>query len=280
MMRPGKAEQQALARQFRQLHRSSRLLVLPNAWDAGSAVIFERAGFDAIGTTSAGIAYSLGYPDGEQVGFAEVLECVGRILKRITVPLTVDMETGYGSKIEQVVENVRRVIALGAVGINLEDGLSSPSPRLTKQAEQCALLQALSGLKTRLDVPFVINARTDVYWLGVGDPARRLDLALERVRAYAAAGADGVFVPGRLNRETIQALSTELEIPLNVIAAPDGPSVNELESLGVARLSLGSGPVRAALGLTQTIAQELKHGSFESLNQHALPYDAANALFG
>ena len=279
MTQPVKAEQQALARQFGQLHRSSRLLVLPNAWDAGSAVIFERVGFNAVGTTSAGIAYSLGYPDGERVEFADVLECVKRILKRITVPLTVDMERGYGNEVEQVVENVRRVIALGAVGINLEDGLASPSPRLTEQVEQCDLLQAVAALKKELGLPFIINARTDVYWLGIGDPARRLNLALERAGAYAAAGADCVFIPGKLNRETIQALTTELAVPLNVIAAPDSLSVSELESLGVARLSLGSGPVRATLGLTHTIANELKHGSFESLNQNVLPYVAANALF-
>ena len=274
-----KASQRERAEAFRHLHLADELLVLPNSWDVSSAVIFEKAGFPAIGTTSAGIAYSLGYPDGEQVGFEEVLEAVTRILKRTTVLLTVDMETGYASDIERVVENVRRIIELGAVGINLEDGLTTPVPRLSDQGKQCELLQAVSSLMQRLDIPFVINARTDVYWLGIGESKDRLAAALERANAYAEAGADCVFVPGELKRETIRALAKEISAPLNVIAVPDGPSLDELQALGVARLSLGSGPVRAALELTQTMAAELKNGSLETMVRNALSYDRANALF-
>ena len=158
-----KAKQRERAERFKQLHSSGKLLVLPNAWDAGSAVIFEKAGFSAIGTTSAGIAYSLGYPDGEHVGFEAVLECVTRIPERITLPLTVDMETGYGNDVAEIVENVRLVIELGAVGINIEDGVAHPSLGLSDLRKQLEVLQAFSGLKQTLDIPFVINARTDVY---------------------------------------------------------------------------------------------------------------------
>ena len=272
-------EQRDHAEQFRKLHFAEGLLVLPNAWDAGSAVIFQKAGFSAIGTTSAGIAYSLGYPDGEQIGFEDVLECVKRILKRITIPLSIDLETGYSTDIGQVAENVRQVIELGAVGINIEDGITKPSPGLSDLGKQLELLQALSALRQELEIPFVINARTDTCWLGLSDAETRLALTLERSRAYADAGADCIFVPGKLSRETIQTLVKEMSVPLNVIAVPDGLRVRELESLGVARLSLGSGPVRASLGITQNIANELKKGVFESIAENALSYDAANRLF-
>ena len=274
-----KAAQQALAQRFRQLHDSSRLLVLPNAWDAGSAVIFEKAGFSAIGTTSAGIAYALGYPDGEHIGFEEVLECVKRILKRITTPLSVDLETGYSNDVGQVVENVRQVIELGAVGINIEDGITQPSAGLSDLGKHLELVNAISELRQRLNVPFVINARTDAYWLSLERAETRLALTLERARAYAEAGADCIFVPGKLTREVIETLVKEIAGPLNVIAVPGGPSVHDLETLGVARLSLGSGPVRASLGITQSIANELKSGVFESLSKNALNYETANELF-
>lgn len=271
------ADQRKLAAQFKQLHLAKELLVLPNAWDTGSAVIFEKAGFSAIGTTSAGIAYSLGYPDGEEMGLEAVLESASRILKRITVPLSVDIETGYSHDVKDIVDNVRQLIQLGAVGINIEDGVTKPSASLSDRAKQCELIGAIAELKQEMGIPFVINARTDTYWLAIGSPETRLDSTLERASAYAGAGADCIFVPGKLERDAIQALASDFT--LNVIALPDGLSMAELEALGVARLSLGSSPARAALGLTQVIANELRMGKFATMYQNALDYDSTNALF-
>ena len=276
-----KERQITLAQRFSDLHTAPQLLVLPNAWDAGSAVIFEKEGFSAVGTTSAGIAYSLGYPDGEQLTLGDLLEVEKRILRRLSVPLSVDIETGYGNDVAQVVNSVMQVVELGAVGINLEDGLSGASPRLLDLTEQCEKIDALGRLRRSIAVPFVINARTDVFWLQVGDAEARLAEAVERAQAYLEAGADCIFVPGHLEPSLIRELTTAIPGPLNIIATPDCPSVAELEGLGVARLSLGSGPVRAALGITQKIARELKRrGTYASMYETTIPYEQANLLFG
>lgn len=272
-----KAAQQQRTEQFRLLHTSTKLLVLPNAWDAGSAIIFEKAGFGAIGTSSAGIAYSRGYPDGEHIAFQDVLECSQRILKRITVPLSVDIETGYSTNTATIVANVQQIIELGAVGINIEDATTQTS--LSDLSVQTERIRAIASLKQDLGIPFVLNARTDVYWLGIGKAQNRLELALERALEYAEAGADCIFIPGHLERESIATLASEIPVALNIIATPNGLSVAELESLGVARLSLGSGPIRASLGLTQQIANELKHNDFSSMYQKALSYKNSNDLF-
>lgn len=268
-------EQIALAERFHAQHHASEMLILPNAWDAGSAVIFERAGFRAIGTTSAGIAYSLGYPDGQRIALDDVIDAAGKMLRRLHVPLSVDVEMGFGTTIDQIVTTVRCVIELGAVGINLED----PTPEgtdLTPIMTQCDRIKALAELKRELGIPFFINARTDVYWLALGSPESRLEATLERCVAYAAAGADGVFVPGALDRDAIQ----ELVERLDVIASPANPSPADLQALGVARLSLGSGPVRAALGLTQRIAAELcADRSLTTMFSTATPYADMNQLF-
>ena len=275
-----KERQIALAERFRDLHTAPDLLVLPNAWDAGSAIIFAKEGFSAVGTTSAGIAYSLGYPDGERVTLGDLLEVEKRILRRLTIPLSVDIETGYGEDVAQVVNSVMQVVELGAVGINLEDGLSGTSPGLFDLTEQCEKIDALSSFRKSVAVPFVINARTDVFWLQVGDAEARLAEAVERAQAYLEAGADCIFVPGHLEPSLIRELAAAIPGPLNVIATPDCPSVADLEKLGVARLSLGSGPVRAALGITQKIARELKRrGTYTSMYETTIPYGQVNLLF-
>lgn len=276
-----KERQIALAEGFRDLHTAPDLLVLPNAWDAGSAVIFEKEGFSAVGTTSAGIAYSLGYPDGEQVRLGDLLEVEQRILRRLSVPLSVDVETGYGAEVTQVVNTVTQVVELGAVGINLEDGSSGVPPSLLDLTEQCEKIRALRRLKENLGIPFVINARTDVFWLQIGESKSRMAKSIERADAFLEAGADCIFVPGRLEPSLIRKLTAAISGPLNIIATPDCPSVAELEGLGVARLSLGSSPVRAALGITQKIARELKRrGTYTSMYETTIPYKQANLLFG
>ena len=188
--------------------------------------------------------------------------------------------SGYGANSAQVVATVRQVIAAGAVGINLEDGLSDAEAALIPLDEQCSRIQALAALKTELDIPFFINARTDVYWLSLGDDVKRLAAALQRAAAYIAAGADGIFVPGQLDPVIIRNLVDLLGAPLNVLASPTNLPIAELQALGVSRLSLGSGPVRAVLGLTQKIAAELRQqGTLTSMIDFATPYDVMNWLF-
>lgn len=242
-------------------------------------MIFEREGFNAIGTTSAGIAYSLGLPDGQRMALADLLQIQAQIINWISVPLSVDLEAGYGQTPEQVVMSVAQVISGGAVGINLEDGLAGTTPHLIDAELQCEVLEAVGACRAASGIPFVINARTDSCWLGLDRPEQQLAVSIARGNLYLQAGADCVFVPGNLPRETISTLVRELDGPLNVIAAPACPQPAELAELGVARLSVGSGPARAALETVRRIAADLRSGSLASLADISLTYDAANRLF-
>lgn len=265
--------QAALAAQFHALHHAPAPLVLPNAWDAGSAVIFAQAGFAALGTTSAGIAYAQGRPDGA-ADLAATLAVLTSMRQRVAVPLTADIESGYGA----AVAATRAVIGAGAVGINLEDGLPDGAG-LTPLAEQCALVRAVAALKTELGVPFFINARIDTFWLELGTAETRLPQVVERGQALIAAGADGLFVPGRLAAPTLRALAAAFPVPLNVLPQPDA-SIAELAALGAARISLGSGAVRAALGLVHALAHALRtDASLALVERWAPPYAAVNAWF-
>lgn len=246
---------------FRRLHRGKRILVLPNAWDAASARLFEEAGFPAVGTSSAGIAFSLGYPDGEQVPLAEMTAAVARIVRAVRVPVTADLEAGYGD----VGRAVRAVAQAGAVGINLEDG-----PRDSR--EQVDRLRHARRAGGRI----FINARTDVYWSG----SKSFEETVDRCRAYVQAGADGVFVPGVRDAKTIRALALTVGAPLNILAGAGVPPVAQLEKLGVARVSVGSGPMRASMGLVRRIAGELSgRGTYGSILEGAVAYAEANAMF-
>lgn len=249
---------------LRQLHRP--VLVLPNAWDAASARIFERAGFPAIGTTSAGIAFSLGFPDGERVPRGEMMDAVKRIARAVQVPVTADVEAGYGD----AEQTAREVWAAGAVGMNLEDSTSEGLFDLAP------VIRAV-----RAAVPaMVINARTDIFWRRTGDEATRFERAGEQLNAYREAGADCLFAPGVQDSATIARLVEAVRGPLNVLAAAGTPPVAELKRMGVARVSTGSGPMRAALGLLDRIARQLHdHGAYLAMWNGAMPYAEANGLF-
>ena len=271
-------DQRAKAKRFLELHTSGRLLVLPNAWDAGSARIFEHAGFQALGTTSAGVALSLGYPDGERVSRAEMLEAVRRIASAVAIPVTADLEAGYGPTVSDAVETARGAIAAGAVGMNFED--STSDDRLVDVVAQVERIRAIKREADTQGIAFVLNARTDVFLLGVGEPAGRFDEAVRRANAYREAGADCLFVPGVTDAETIGRLVRAITGPLNVLAVRDTPRIAELERLGVARVSVGSGPMRATLALTQRIAQELRErGTYAGFTEGAPPLRDFNRLF-
>jgi len=266
------------ATQFRDRHRGPGALVLPNAWDVASARIFEDAGFPAIATTSAGIAFSLGYPDGQRIPREEMFARIARIARAVKVPVTADVEGGYGSSNEDVANTTRELILAGAVGMNLEDASRDPDQPLIDLAIAAEKIAAARGAAAELRVPIVVNARTDVYLLPAGDSAGQYPEALRRLIAYRDAGADCVFAPGLKDAATIARLVRDVKCPLNILAVPGTPPIPELEKLGVARVSLGSGPMRATLGLLRRIAEELKAtGTYGALDS-AVPYADVNKL--
>ena len=270
--------QRAKAQRFLELHTGGRLLVLPNAWDAGSARIFEQAGFHALGTTSAGVALSLGYPDGERVSRADMLEVVRRIAGAVAIPVTADLEAGYGPTVNDAVETAKGAIAAGAVGMNFED--STSDDRLVDVAVNVERIRAVKKVAEAEGIAFVLNARTDVFLLQIGESAGRFDETVRRANAYRAAGADCLFVPGVTDAETIGRLVRAIKGPMNVLAGRGTSPTGELERLGVARVSIGGGPMRAALTLTLRIAQELaERGTYTSFTENALPLRDFNRLF-
>jgi 2-methylisocitrate lyase-like PEP mutase family enzyme len=271
--------QAELARQFLELHHGPKILVLPNAWDVASARIFEDAGFPAIGTTSAGIANSFGYPDGQKIPREEMLAAVRRIAEAVEVPVTADVEAGFGSTPEEVAGTAQAVIAAGAVGMNLEDGVEGKHDSLADVNLQKEIIQAVLEVVEGAGVPFVLNARTDVFLNGIGPAETRLARTIERLNAYHAAGAPSLFAPGVKDEETIAQLVRGVAGPLNILATVGTPPVEELQRLGVARMSVGSGPMRAALGFLGRMARQLREeGVFTLMNEGTVPYADANRL--
>ncbi len=261
------ATQRQKAETFRTLHDRSKILVLPNAWDAASAKIFEAAGFPAIATTSSGVANSLGYPDGEAVPREEMLAAIARIARVLLVPLSADIESGYATDVEPLKATIRAVIEAGAVGINLEDSMKGGANELFPVEAAVARIRAVRNTATAAGVPIVINARTDVFLHAIGDKSARLEQSVSRGNAYLAAGADCIFVPGPSGGEIIKNLAAAIKGPINVMALPGMPSTAELEKLGVARVSMGGGPARAALTTVRGVAEELLNkGTYSMFN--------------
>jgi 2-methylisocitrate lyase-like PEP mutase family enzyme len=268
------------AMQFRQRHGGPGALLLPNVWDVASARVIEEAGFSAIATTSAGIAFSLGYPDGQHIPRGEMFARIARIARAVKVPVTADIEGGYGPAPEDAARTTRELIQAGAVGMNLEDASGEPDRPLIDLQLAVEKIKAVREAATELRVPVVVNARTDVYLLSVGDPQGQYSEALRRLLAYRDAGADCVFAPGLKDAEIISSLVKDVQCPLNILAVVGTPAVPELERLGVARVSLGSGPMRATLGLLRRLAVELKAaGTYGALGE-AVTYAEANKMLG
>jgi 2-methylisocitrate lyase-like PEP mutase family enzyme len=267
------------AEQLRKLHRGPRMLVLPNAWDVISARIVEELGFPAIATTSAGIAASLGYPDGQKISREEMLGVVARIAKAVHVPVTADVEAGYGVTIDDMTQTVKAVVAAGAVGINLEDVTASDEDSQVDLALQVEKIRAIRRATESLGVPLVLNTRTDIYLMPIGPVETRFDRTVERLRAYREAGADCLFAPGLKDRDTIAKLVRALNGPLNILLMPSMPTLRELENMGVARASAGSGVMRATLGLTRRIAKEmLEAGTYTSMLEGTVPFAEVNEM--
>ncbi|MFE2169300.1 isocitrate lyase/phosphoenolpyruvate mutase family protein [Streptomyces sp. NPDC059447] len=299
----------AKATAFAALHTPASPLALANAWDVASARIVEAAGAPAVATTSAGVAWSLGSPDGDALARDRALDLVARVAAAVSVPVTADIEGGFGSDpagVAQtlagvlgggaggvnnqgrprdpphprarlaaapagVAETVAGVLAAGAVGVNIEDGHRSP-------ADHAERLAAARSAADAAGVPLYVNARIDTYLFGLGDPATRLDETLTRAAAYLRAGATGVFVPGVTDPATVAELAKGIDAPLNVLAGPDAPGVAEFGALGVSRVSLGSWVAEAAYAVVRRATEELLSGGTYGTLSEALPYGELNGL--
>jgi len=325
-----------------ELHHGSQPLVLINAWDAASAAMVEHCGLPAVATSSAAMANALGFPDGQYLPWAQMLEAVARVCRAVKVPVTADIESGFAADVTALETSITQIIAAGAVGVNLEDvmpaqadlqtsgpdntGPKNDDPKdaankhaANKQAdskqtdprqakanirhgnplfalpEQIARIQAARRAAQAAGIHLVINARTDAYWQTGIDPAEAMRNTLERAKAYLQAGADCIFIPGLRSPEHIRTVIDYLranplpvdplpvdngEAPVNILAGPGVPSIPELAKLGVKRVSYGSGPHRAAMGLLRRIASEATtSGTYQALTEGAVPYEEINGLF-
>jgi 2-methylisocitrate lyase-like PEP mutase family enzyme len=267
--------QRSLAENLRSLH--DRTLVLPNAWDAASAAIIAQAGAAAIATTSGGVAWSAGKPDGHGLTREEMADLVARIVRVVDVPVTADIEGGYGPSAADVAATVRAVVEAGAVGVNLEDS-TAPGGPLFDVGAQVERVRAAREAATEAGLPELwINIRTDVYLFGIGEPEGRLDEVLSRAGAYVGAGADSLFVPGLIDLETLRTLAEQSPLPVNVMVWPGAPTVAELEAVGVRRISVGTAIAQAAYAVAERAAAELlEKGTYGAL-EGGLDFGAVNS---
>jgi 2-methylisocitrate lyase-like PEP mutase family enzyme len=272
------AIQKLKAQSLRALHDGG-VLILPNAWDAGSAAVIARAGAKAIATTSGGIAWSLGRPDGQRLTRAEMIEQVRRIVAAVDIPVTADVEGGYGPGPDDVEATIEAVVAAGAAGVNIEDSRAPGGPLFatTAQAER---VRAARSAADRARLPeLLINVRTDVFLYRVGAPEGRLEDVLLRSSAYAEAGADSLFVPGLADLDIVTSLVQMSPLPINVMAGPGAPTIAEFEAAGVRRVSVGTAISQAAYSIAQRAATELlTKGTYTQL-EGALNFGTINATF-
>jgi 2-methylisocitrate lyase-like PEP mutase family enzyme len=258
---------------FRALHFGNELLLLPNAWDPGSARLIESLGARAIATTSAGLAWSRGYPDGDALPIEQLLTTTRDIARVIRVPLSIDIEGGYSDDPAVVARVVSGIIDAGAVGINIEDGAGSPGVL-------CAKIEAARLSATRAGVDLFINVRTDVYLRGMASGDGAVREVIRRAELYRAAGCDGIFVPGLVEGFAVEAIAAAIDPqPLNIMLMPGLPSPAVLREQGVRRLSAGSAIAQAVMGLTRRLANDFLAGSSDDMSTITVDYSSMNQLF-
>jgi 2-methylisocitrate lyase-like PEP mutase family enzyme len=265
-----------------ELHHAAEPLILVNAWDVASARIIEQAGFPAIATTSAGVANVLGYADGQHVPWMDMIAAVRRITEAVRVPVTADIEAGFSNSLKELEQAIEELVEAGAVGINLEDARPHMGRRgpLYSLSEQITRIQTVRETSDKLKLHLVINARTDAYWEKGPSLEQALRNAVERGQAYLRAGCDCVFVPGLRLPEHIRAAVERLQGPVNVLAGASVPTIKELSGWGVKRISMGSGPFRAGMGLLRRIAREAQEaGTYNALSQDSVSHEEMNSLF-
>lgn len=267
------------AERFRDLHKGPNTFILPNAWDVISAKMFEECGCKAIGTTSAGIAMSLGYPDGQEIPFEMMLSVIKNMVNSVDVPVSADIESGYGKTTKEVLHTIEQVISAGVVGINLEDGTGDASYPIDDPLLQKEKIAAIREYCDSIGFPLFINARTDIYWLNIGEPESRIDEAIHRVKLYEEAGADCVFVPALKNIDEIKKLRNAVNCPINLLAVPGLPSIEELSEIGIERVSTGSSPFRASVSLLKLIGDEIvNQRTFSKMTEDVLSYGEVSSL--
>ncbi len=261
---------------FLKYHQDKEILVLLNSWDTGSSKLIEACGYKAIATTSMGIAASLGYPDCEVIQLSEMIETIKGIVNAVHVPVTVDIEAGYGNNLNEIIDSVRKIIATGIIGINIEDSINL-NPVLIDEMEFCERISAIRALSDSLGFHLVINARTDSFYTSLGSPREKLSESIKRGNKYREAGADCIFVQPVWEKEMISTLVKEINAPVNILSNPAiggglPPSVRELQDLGVSRLSLGSSLMKATLALIKKVADELSEkGTYDLLMDTLTP---------
>ena len=282
--------QKEKAEMFLKFHQDKEILVLLNSWDIGSSKLIEACGYKAIATTSMGIAASLGYPDCQIISLSEMIDAITGIVNAVQVPVTVDIEAGYGNNLQEIIESVKKIIATGIVGINIEDS-TDLNEALIDEMEFCERISAIRALSDSLGFHLVINARTDSFYTSSGSTQEKLSESIKRGNKYREAGADCIFVQPVWDKEIIATLVKEINAPINILSNPAigaglPPSVRELQDLGVARLSLGSSLMKATLALIKKVADELSGkgtytmllDSMSPLPEAALAYKMAVGL--
>jgi 2-methylisocitrate lyase-like PEP mutase family enzyme len=274
-------EQRNRAERLHQWHAAPEPLVLPNVWDVASARIVEQAGAKVIATTSAGMAWALGYADGEQMPVQELLSACRRICHAVKAPVSVDIERGYGPTAQDTAELVSALIELGVVGINIEDGTDPATQTLADPAMLIERIACAREVARHQGLALFINARVDTYCAPGVPTEARLEETLRRALNYIDAGADGIFVPGLADPDEISYLVSRLSVPLNIYAGyPGAPAVADLQRLGVRRVSLGCGGMQAVLAHLVRIATEaLAAGRYDTMAGHMLTAAQANGLF-
>lgn len=261
-------------------HQDTEILVLLNSWDIGSSKLIEACGYKAIATTSMGIAASFGYPDCQIITLSEMLEVITGIVNAVKVPVTLDIEAGYGNNLNEIIESVKKIIATGVSGINIEDSLDL-NPVLIDEMEFCERISAIRELSDSLGFHLVINARTDSFYTSSGSTQEKISESIKRGNKYREAGADCIFVQPVSDKETILTLVKEINAPINILANPTigggvTPSIKEFQDLGVARVSLGSGLMKATLALIKKLADELsENGTYNILLDTLTPLSEA-----
>jgi 2-methylisocitrate lyase-like PEP mutase family enzyme len=245
------------SKKLRELIRAPEILVMPGAYDVLSALLFERMGFKAIQGTSGGIAAVLGHPDGEVMSREQFVNVSGQFAQAVSVPFNADGEKGYGDE-QGVRETVRALVARGVAGMNLEDGEAKGRSGLVELSQQLRKIKAFIETKRELGSEFFLNARVDSFHVFTNDPKKALDEGIRRGNAYAEGGGDCIFYLNLHSAEVIRTIVKEVKAPISILAGPQSPSVKELQDLGLARVSYGSGFLKAAISGTRRLAQEIQ----------------------
>lgn len=270
--------QKSLANYFQKLHNEQKLLVIANVNNAGNALVFEKEGFKALTTSSAGIAFDLGYPDGQKINFADYCYIIKTILRRITLPLAVDFERGFSEDLDIIYQNAKTLLQLGVVGFDIEDGYANKfvdSPDVL-----CEKIKVLKKLKMDTGIDFVINARTCVFWLNIFSSLEKsIEYAINCCNLYLKAGADCVFIPGVMDYDSAWLLTQNINGPVNLILNSESNDLEILQKINVSRYSLGSGPSRLNYEQTINLAKNVQSNNCKQLIDMNFSYKDANEYF-